>query len=927
MNQINAYYYVKACIFSSILVLLVSCGGGGDQADDPTVDARALAYVKRPVPVDMNGAPISNDYRDPTSFNPGANIYLKSNATLSASELNITESVLGTTGDVKDLEFSSDGSKLVFSMRLEDPDPNDMIEMTWDIYTYDMATGVITPVISSPVQRRLGNDVMPHFVPDGNDPAARIIFSSDRGVGVGRTLNNEGLPSFKPITDDRGRNEYAFNLHIINTDGSGLIEQITYNMSNDFDPTVLPDGRIMFVRQDDARSGPDFNSNGRFSLYTMHPDGTNIQRLYGFDSPMTGSNGTFAIPTSPRLMDDGRVAVILRDFTDTFDGGDVVVIDTTTYIDNTIPLDLNSGMTGPAQISASSSNVLTNAGISSGGRYASVVPLHDGTGRGVVSYSTCFAEVTNPDNSVEIRSCGLIPDLSAPNIAVAPPRYGIYMSDLFGGTVRLIRNAEAGYYYTDVAVAQDLNSPDVLPDITANAGLTAGILNIRSVYDVDGQFNDLGGPAAGTFGELMRTSTPEERRPWFIRILKGTYFPNDDDIANFDFDTAGFGQGRGDIANINYMREIIGYAQVHPDGSVRVQVPANVPLTFEIVDANARRLDIPSAGREYTHPTWIVVRPDAEVKCHGCHLPSSPRSHARDTSSVVPLSGVGANGVGQFVDDQAVGYNGVVQVPAVPGETMAETRTRINVLSLPVSMDLAYDDAWTNSGNAFRLEYDNLPSRDPLRINPVIASLASPANAKCSDIFDPDCRIIYNYERHIHPIWEVTRTDINGMDKTCIGCHSPFNAVQDVPQGQYQLDLTSDHGGGVDTLRNTDYYASYNELFLNDDIVESSGNVLIDSQFATDCNGNTIVDGNGNPVMGTRTVFCDGAFIMRRGSARRSTLFFNKFTTLDPGDDRHCVPDGMGGCESILTPEELWVISEYLDNGGQYVNNPFASPQ
>ena len=46
----------------------------------------------------------------------------------------------------------------------------------------------------------------------------------------------------------------------------------------------------------------------------------------------------------------------------------------------------------------------------------------------------------------------------------------------------------------------------------------------------------------------------------------------------------------------NYMREILGYAPIEPDGSVRIEVPANVAFRMEVLDANARRI-VPDPGR------------------------------------------------------------------------------------------------------------------------------------------------------------------------------------------------------------------------------------------------------------------------------------------------------------------------------------------
>ena len=63
------------------------------------------------------------------------------------------------------------------------------------------------------------------------------------------------------------------------------IRQITFNMSHDLDPHVLGDGRIVFSRWD--------NMGGRnnVNLYTVLPDGRNMQILYGNHSHNTGTSG------------------------------------------------------------------------------------------------------------------------------------------------------------------------------------------------------------------------------------------------------------------------------------------------------------------------------------------------------------------------------------------------------------------------------------------------------------------------------------------------------------------------------------------------------------------------------------------------------------------------------------------------------------
>ncbi len=79
---------------------------------------------------------------------------------------------------------------------------------------------------------------------------------------------------------------------------------------------------------------------------------------------------------------------------------------------------------------------------------------------------------------------------------------------------------------------------------------------------------------------------PDDRPARFIRIEEAVpRFDRQLDMTlpNIDFGTA-VGSGVG------FMRTILGYAPIEPDGSVSVRVPANVPFTFSILDKDGRRL-------------------------------------------------------------------------------------------------------------------------------------------------------------------------------------------------------------------------------------------------------------------------------------------------------------------------------------------------
>ncbi|MDY0167726.1 MAG: LamG-like jellyroll fold domain-containing protein [Thermoguttaceae bacterium] len=124
------------------------------------------------------------------------------------------------------------------------------------------------------------HDVAPAYLPDG-----RIVFLSTRPSGL-VPCNNTGVAI----------------LHVMNADGSD-IHPISVNNVNEFDPAVLPDGRILFGRWEYI----DKNALTIQSLWTINPDGTQETAFYANNMvfpeaildarPVPGSHlivGTFA---------------------------------------------------------------------------------------------------------------------------------------------------------------------------------------------------------------------------------------------------------------------------------------------------------------------------------------------------------------------------------------------------------------------------------------------------------------------------------------------------------------------------------------------------------------------------------------------------------------------------------------------------------
>ena len=880
------------------LSLLSGCGGG-TQSPDSIVPDVGMAYVKRPLIA--NRQP---DARNPLAFtrDAGGDLYFRDYASPSAQERNITAQVTAGLGDVKDVEVSYDGGKLLFALHepeIADADPADQTK--WNIWEYDITNQTLRRLITSDIIAKEGDDVAPHYLADG-----RIIFSSTRQRQSRAVLLDEGKPQFAALNESRQDGAFGLVLHVMNSDGSD-IHQISFNQSNDLDPTLLSDGRVLFTRWD------HMGGSNAMSLYTLRPDGTDLQVLYGAHSHATGSTGDTVQFLQPRLYPDGRLLTITRPFTDTDQGGDLSLIDTTDYIDNDQPTWTNRNvLTGPAQTAATVNAVQTAAGPSLGGRFSAADPLWDGSDRMLVSWSACRLIVNNT-----IVPC--TPQrLAAANVQEAPPVYGIFIYNRAGNTQLPVIPPQEGVIYTDVVAAQSHPRPTLLYDKTAGNGLDAslidenvGVLNIRSVYDFGtGTFNgcflvddctsaanitslaDLADPAK---------ATAAQRPARFLRIVKAVGIP---DNTALDFKNTAFGASSQQL-----MREILGYAPIEPDGSVKIKVPADVAFELEVLDSTGMRIGA-------RHENWLQLRAGETQTCNGCHQHNTgnatPPAHGR-ADAVATSINVGAPTTGEpFPNTDPALF-------ADMGATMAETRTRLAVDALLPRVDIRFDDVWTDTDArakdaSFSYNYSDLTT-------------PAPTTSNCQTQWNSLCRIVIHYPQHIHPLWSATRAvlDGNGVEianHTCTNCHNSVdaNAVAHIPDAQ--LDLSD--GPSADLA---DHLKSYRELLFSDNEQETvliNGVLVLQDKLipALDVNGNPLfqVDANGNPVLDSNNqpipilVTVPGPPpAMSVAGARASNRFFAEFAT--------------GGThEGWLLPAELRLIAEWLDIGAQYYNDPFAAP-
>ncbi|MBS0378259.1 MAG: hypothetical protein JSS29_07225 [Proteobacteria bacterium] len=867
---------VRGSVLAACALVLAACSSGGNislgksQVADPATVDYPIFYVKRPVPLNKDGTFMQDDLRIMNDIVPvSADLYMRASASASATEINVTSRITsGAMWDIKDVDTSADGTRVIFAMR----GPLAMNQQakkppSWRIYEYVIATDDLHAVIdpTSDPDPLTVNDESPHYLPDG-----RIVFSTTRQSASQGILLDEGFPQF--MAQDEARQESGFVLEVMNADGTG-VHQITFNQSHDRDSTVLANGRVLWTRWDNAPGGRD-----QMSLYSANPDGTDLELYYGANSHMTGTNNTAIEFSHPRQMEDGRILAITRQYTDVDNGGDLVIIDGTHYVESTQKLLGVTTVANPAQVPATQNDVLTIPGPSPGGRFTSAYPLQDGTGRILVSWTQCRLLDTTQTPPVVVPCTSQYLNVAKPT--VAPPLYSVWMFDPAQNTLQPIMTPVEGTMITDVAVAQPRTLQNIILDKVPGVNLdqnlvdaNVGVIDIRSIYDIDGV--DTATPNIATLANPIKTS-PDKLSARFVRIEKPVSIP---DRTVVDLNGAAFGAS-------NYMMQILGYAPVEPDGSVKIEVPANVAFRMEFLDANARRI-----GPNQT--VWLQVKAGEVVQCNGCHQPATtqhPISHGRQglftaawagaATSGVAFPGTLASGAGAFIPNQ--------------GETMAQARMRISCSTdtppcaqMVPSVDVLYKDVWTDPAQATPGTPINLRYDDATQFK-----TAFPTSALCVTGWSANCRIIINYPEHLQPLWDLSRqvTDSTGAvvsDHTCTqgGCHAPVdaNGAAQMPAGN--LDLTKTASTAVPQQT-----TSYQQLLFAHNI--------------------SMID----PTDPTKTITQSVGPYLNAGSANGglSSQFMSRFAA------------GSASTHAgWLSPDELRLVSEWLDIGAQYFNNPF----
>jgi len=761
--------------------LLAGCSG----SDATTVSGDVpVAYVKRVSTVTLN--PLTG-----ASSLPGGDLIIRQASSPSAPEINVTAPYTQGVGDAADPEVSYDGKKLVFAMNCPTSNTatiNGAKACTghWNIWEYDMTTGGA----SAGSYRRItssttSDDVGPAYLPNGRG----FVFSSNRQA----TSSASQALGKSYIALDEYERETVFNLHTMDING-GSITQISFNQSHDRNPVVRPDGNIMFSRWEHVAD------RNRFSIFTVKPDGTNMFVLYGAHAD--GNSFLHPRDMDPSGKYAGYVASDLMPLDRTHAGGALMFINAANYSDQNVPANSTVPTTG-GQTSVTAQPLNYDMGISLYGRVTTPYPLWDGTNRVLVAYTPCevtkygvvvacstltAAEITRLSDTNRLTT-DVAKDYLQDNV---PPSYAIYMFDPSAQTWLEVAAPPAGFMYTDPIPLQARTEPTSVPPTSVDASLAAQNLaqiEVVSAFDTD-LLGRMGDPvistadlATGCTTAIAKTTPadPLDTRPLvadivhikdpanaaygcsplrFVRLVRAVAPPSN---------TIGERQA---IGNTNFEQtQILGYSVVEPDGSFKLNIPADTPVGFSIVDSQGRAFQV--------HTNWIQARPGEKRTCDGCHSPR--RGAALNTGTVVntvPSSWVAA-----------------LASQHQPGETMAGTRTRLDASLLVPASDPVYTDVWANTSKP------NVTARASI-------SLLYTGNPNAADDMSTTVPVngVINYPDHIQPLWDAARTG-----GACSSCHSASDTV---------LDLTS-------TIAGTGRMTSYEALTLGPPMLNAQGQPVL----------------------------------------------------------------------------------------------------
>jgi len=363
----------------------------------------------------------------------------------------------------------------------------------------------------------------------------------------------------------------------------GKPQRLTDGPFHDIDPVEVPDGRIVFTS---TRIGTfeEYHNPPSRSLFAMQPDGAGIR-------PLTY---TFIFDNEPEVLADGRILFIRSD--NFFDRGKVETLLHAIHPDGT--------------------HGYTEFGLDLGPEYGrrlrafscgSPAPMPDGRVAYVTASGIAIGKLGCPQSDLQHLR------IEAGDVAALPDGRLLCTVPRKTSSVKMVRKQKrevAEYSYEKLAVVDPRikDAPPVIifdsPEEPIHSPAFLGARKRPPIIPQNVRPKDADDPNAT--GILFCQNA---------RFTKNTTagWPHVRAIRVIGSRGLNYRSSHSYIVHAGTDVVELGTVPLMPDGSFAVEVPADMAIAFQAVDAEGRS--------ELNEMSWIYVRPNEKRGCIGCHQP------------------------------------------------------------------------------------------------------------------------------------------------------------------------------------------------------------------------------------------------------------------------------------------------------------------
>lgn len=412
------------------------------------------------------------------------------------------------------------------------------------------------------------------LVPAAPDGKLRQLCDAGKGLIASPSVSYDGKIIYFSMVPQGGK---FYDVYRISADGSGL-RALTKGLYHDFDPEPLPDGRIAFSSTR-IGSRDEYHGNMASSIFTMNPDGSDIQ-------PLTHH---IVADHEPRVTAGGSVAFIRCD--NFFERAKVETRIHQTRLDGTGGIVVLGADRGAIRYDRSRAAEYDSAWLRRFG-FGSPAPLPDGriaaiSNFGLVRSGLLDSGAAKPERiPVPFMPFDVTPIPDGRLLCTVGRRW-IGVIDTASGAVakvRAVREVHSPAYLGPRPVPP-LMSSHVDPAEAKRPDKT-GYLFCQNVLNTKQTGADLA---------RIKAVRIYEGKPFTLRSVRHRF------------------------VHIGVEAVELGTVPLASDGSFHVQVPADRAIAIQAVDAEGRAV--------INELSWIYVRPGERRSCVGCHSQraASPR--------------------------------------------------------------------------------------------------------------------------------------------------------------------------------------------------------------------------------------------------------------------------------------------------------------